>query len=128
MYSMFSFFKFSGVGSLVTVLSMITTFILLKIFGTPLIITYIVNYTVFVFISYTLNRKITFGSHFSVSSMLYYYLVYISGMILGVGLLYIFRKLFNFENWIYAFMVIPFTLVNNYLLSALVFRKDKETR
>jgi len=120
------FIKFGGVGVIVTVASMLSSFIWLKIIGTPLFITYILNYVFFIFISYTLNRLITYKRKFNFISLILYFFVYISGMVLGIILLHIFKKLFILENWIYSFLVVPFTTVNNYIWSTMVFKKRKE--
>jgi len=120
------FIKFGGVGVIVTVASMLSSFIWLKIIGTPLFITYILNYVFFIFISYTLNRLITYKRKFNFISLILYFFVYLSGMVLGIILLHIFKKLFILENWIYSFLVVPFTTVNNYIWSTMVFKKRKE--
>jgi len=120
------FIKFGGVGVIVTVASILSSFIWLKIIGTPLFITYILNYVFFIFISYTLNRLITYKRKFNFISLILYFFVYISGMVLGIILLHIFKKLFILENWIYSFLVVPFTTVNNYIWSTMVFKKRKE--
>ena len=123
-FNLFGFIKFGGVGAFVTIASMLSSFFWLKIIGTPLYLTYILNYTFFILVSYTLNRFFTFKSKFSFISLVLYYLVYFSGMVLGMILLYIFKKLFTLDNWIYSFMVVPFTLVNNYIWSSIVFQKS----
>ncbi len=120
------FIKFGGVGVIVTVASILSSFIWLKIIGTPLFITYILNYVFFIFISYTLNRLITYKRKFNFISLILYFFVYLSGMVLGIILLHIFKKLFILENWIYSFLVVPFTTVNNYIWSTMVFKKRKE--
>ena len=102
---------------------MVSSFVWLKVVGTPLFITYFLNYSFFILVSYTLNRRITFKSQFSFGSLILYYLVYLTGMLLGMLLLYLFKKLFTLENWAYAFMVVPFTMVNNYVWSSIVFHK-----
>ena len=66
------FIKFGGVGVIVTVASMLSSFIWLKIIGTPLFITYILNYVFFIFISYTLNRLITYKRKFNFISLILY--------------------------------------------------------
>lgn len=117
------FVKFGGVGAFVTILSVISSFYWLKMIETPLYITYFLNYSVFILVSYALNRWFTFRARFNMISLLLYYLVYLSGILLGLFLMFILRKLVNLENWIYAFMVVPFTMTTNYILSTLVFRK-----
>jgi len=121
-FSIARFIKFGGIGAFVTIASMISSYFWLKIIGTPLYITYFLNYSFFILVSYTLNRRITFRTRFSIKSLLLYYLVYLSGMLLGMFLLYIFKKLGSLENWVNAFLVVPFTLSTNYILSTLVFQ------
>jgi len=122
-FSISGLFKFGGVGAFVTIASMISSFFWLKVVGTPLYITYFFNYSFFILVSYTLNRRITFNSRFSFRSLILYYLVYLTGMLLGILLLYLFKNLITCENWVYYFMVVPFTLVNNYVWSSIVFHK-----
>lgn len=122
-FSITRFLKFGGVGAFVTISSMISSFFWLKIIETPLFITYFLNYTFFILVSYSLNRWFTFKAKFSIKSLTLYYLVYLFGMLLGLFLLFVLKKLVNLENWIYAFMVVPFTMTTNYILSSLVFHK-----
>jgi len=121
-FSISGFIKFGGVGAFVTISSIISSFFWLKIVETPLYLTYFFNYSFFILVSYSLNRWVTFKAEFSLRSLFLYYLVYLSGMLLGLFLLFIFKSLISLENWIYAFMVVPFTMTTNYILSALVFR------
>ncbi|PKN73280.1 MAG: hypothetical protein CVU50_03025 [Candidatus Cloacimonetes bacterium HGW-Cloacimonetes-3] len=121
-----SFLRFSGVGVFITLLSMLMLFVCLQVLGTPLQLTYVATYLITVFLSYTLNRLFTFRSAYSKATMLRYYLVYLSGMILGMALLYVFKKLFTYPNWVISYMVIPFTLLNNYFWSAKVFKPKGE--
>ena len=120
-FSIAGFLKFGSVGAFVTIASMISSFFWLKVIGTPLYITYFLNYSFFILVSYTLNRWFTFRVRFSLISLLFYYLVYLSGILIGLLLLYVFKRLVTLENWMYAFMVVPFTMTANYILSALVF-------
>lgn len=117
------FIKFGGVGALITIASMLSSFFWLKILGTSLYVTYFMNYTFFILLSYVLNCFFTFRSRLSLVSLALYYLVYLSGLLLGMLLLYIFKHIFITENWVYAFIVLPFTLTSNYLFSAVVFNK-----
>ncbi|MDD2228677.1 MAG: GtrA family protein [Candidatus Cloacimonetes bacterium] len=121
-----AFMRFIGVGGFVTLLSMLLLYVCLQVFHTPLQLTYILTYLVTVFLSYTLNRLFTFQSSYSHGTMLRYFMVYISGMLLGMLLLYIFRKVFTFPNWVISYMVIPFTLLNNYFWSVKVFHTKEE--
>ncbi len=121
--SLDSFVKFSGVGAFITIASMFSTFFWLKIVGTSLFTTYFINYTVFILLSYFLNCIFTFKSRITLASLAMYYIVYFSGLLLGMLLLYLFKLMFVTENWVYAFITLPFTLTSNYLFSAVVFHK-----
>ena len=120
-FSLSGFIKFGGVGAFVTISSMISSFFWLKIIRTPLYLTYFLNYSFFILVSYSLNRWFTFKAKFGFKSLIMYYLVYLFGMLLGIFLLFVFKQLVSLENWMYAFMVVPFTMTANYILSALVF-------
>jgi putative flippase GtrA len=121
-----AFLRFSGVGVFITLLSMLMLYVCLSVFHSPLQLTYVATYLLTIFLSYTLNRRITFGSGFSKNQMLQYYLVYLSGMLLGMLLLYVFRRIFAYPNWVISYMVIPFTLLNNYFWSTRVFKPKRE--
>ena len=121
-FSITTFITFGGVGAFITISSMLSSFFWLKIVGTPLFITYFLNYSIFILLSYSLNRRITFNVEFSLKSLFSYYLVYVVGMLLGMVLLYLFKKLVKLENWVYAFIVIPFTMTANYIMATLVFK------
>lgn len=50
--------------------------------------------------------------------MLLYYLIYLTSMLLGVVLLKIFRAVLPFENWVLPFLIIPFTMVWNFIFAS----------
>lgn len=117
------FIRFSQVGIIVTLLSMALSYLFLKIIGTPLIITYILLYLAMIFLSYLLNSFYTFKSVRNTKRLLLYYGSYGLSMIVGVILLAVFKKTLPFENWILAYMVIPFTMTINFLLSSQIFKQ-----
>jgi hypothetical protein len=47
-------------------------------------------------------------------------------MLIGVGLLALFKATLPFENWVLAYMVIPFTMTSNFTLSSLIFKNKNE--
>ncbi|MDA3866200.1 MAG: GtrA family protein [Salinivirgaceae bacterium] len=120
------FAKFFKVGVFVTLLSMSLTFVFLKIIGTPLIPTYILLYLSMIFLSFLLNSKYTFKSKRSLKRLILYYGSYGISMLIGVGLLALFKATLPFENWILAYMVIPFTMTSNFTLSSLIFKNKNE--
>lgn len=120
------FFKFAQVGIFVTILSLILSFICLKIIGTPLIITYVLLYITMIFLSFLLNSLYTFKSKRNLPRMLLYYASYLFSMLLGIVLLKIFRKNLPWENWVLAYLVIPFTMASNFTLSSLIFKRKND--
>lgn len=119
------FIRFAKVGAFVTVLSLALNYFFLKIIGTPLIPTYVILYLTMISFSFLLNSKYTFRAERSFKRLFLYYGSYGSSMLLGVGLLALFRALLPFENWILAYMVVPFTMTSNFILSSLIFKKNE---
>ena len=117
------FSKFSLVGVFMTFLSLATAYVFLEILHTPLIITYVLNNLVMIFISYQLNRIFTFNARHRAISMVLYYFVYAAGTLLGMLLLWLFKYLLPFGNFILTLCVLPFTMASNFILSKLVFDK-----
>jgi|SRR5690554_5344793 len=111
------FTQFSIVGVIITVTSLVSSFFFLKIIGTPLFITYIINYTVMISLSYLLNAHFVFKVKYSIKHLILYYLSYLVGMVVGLILLKVFNEIFSLENWILSYMVIPFTMLCNFTLS-----------
>ena len=108
---------FSIVGFFVTVLSLILAYLFLKIIGTPLVITYILIYIPTVIISFSLNSKLIFKTGFNLRNFIVYCSVYGVGLLLGTGLLLLFKMLLPFENWVLSYLVLPFTILSNFTLS-----------
>ena len=111
------FAGFSIVGLIVTLLSMVVSYVLLKIMATPLLITYILVYGATIVISFFLNSKLIFKTGFNVRNLIIYFLVYGAGLVIGTIMLWIFRIILPFENWVLPYLVIPFTLLSNFTLS-----------
>ena len=129
MFSAINKFKnFSIVGIIVTIISLITSFFFLKIIGTPLLITYIINYVGTILLSYLLNAYFVFKRKFNVKHLCLFFLSYLIGMLFGVILLKIFEKLFTFENWILSYMVIPFTMMSNFIFANKIFKRGTDEK
>jgi putative flippase GtrA len=111
------FAGFSVIGAIVTLLSMVISYVLLKILATPLLITYIFVYLATLVISFFLNSKLVFKTGSTFQNLFIYFLVYGTGLIIGTLLLWLFRILLPFENWVLPYLVIPFTLLSNFTLS-----------
>ncbi len=108
------FMAFSLVGTIVTPLSLGSNFILLKYFNTPLFLTYIGVYAFSISLSFYLNSKFTFKTAIKFRNWVKYYGIYISGMALGVVLISLFKTFSDFENWMYPFLALPFTMTWNF--------------
>lgn len=112
------FQKFASIGVICTGISLSAQTILLKFFQTPLILTYVSVYLCVVLLSYVLNSHFTFKSSLTLKKMFLYYLIYLTSMLLGVVLLKIFRAVLPFENWVLPFLIIPFTMVWNFIFAS----------
>ena len=117
------FIKFAKVGAFVTGLTLLMNYLFLKIIGTALIPTYVLIYLSMISLSFLLNSKYTFKAKRNIKRLFLYYGSYGTSMLLGVLLLSIFKALLPFENWILSYMVIPFTMTSNFILSSLIFNK-----
>ena len=104
------------VGFTVTLLSLLMIFIFIGLLSTPLILSYILIYLTTIFVSYLLNMSFVFKLKKKVKRMGIYYLIYLSGMLIGVFLLFIFKKILPFENWIVTYFTIPITSGYNFLM------------
>jgi len=119
------FIKFSLVGVLVTIISLVLMYIFLEFLNTPLILTYILLYGSTIFLSYYLNTKFTFKAKQDRQSMLKYYGIYLFTLALGSLCIYVLRQLLPFKNWVIAFMVVPFTMFMNFILTSLMLKKNR---
>lgn len=108
------FVKFSAVGAIVTPISLGSNFILLKYFNTPLYLTYVCIYAFSILLSFLLNSRFTFRTSIKFQNLVKYYGIYISGILIGVLLISIFRSFTSFENWVYPFLALPFTTMWNF--------------
>ncbi len=117
------FLSFSFVGLIVTIISLCLTYLFLKILGTHLYPTYILIYCFMILLSYALNLKFTFKSEHKMKKLLYYFLVYLSGMVIGIIVLKIYELTLPFENWILSYLVVPVTAVWNFVFSSKILMK-----
>ena len=122
------FFGFSLVGGFVTLLSLALTYVFLGIIKTPLYLTYVGIYLFTIFISYLLNSKLVFKVKTSFKQSLLYYIAYISGMIIGVLVLKLYKVTLPFENWILAYLVLPVTITWNFIMASIVLKRKEIPR
>jgi putative flippase GtrA len=117
------FMSFATIGALLTILSLGMSTICLKYFDTPLIPTYIVINVFIIMLSFFLNSKYTFRSEINVKNSIKYYAIYLTSMGMGSLLLKYFSVIFDFDKWVFPFLVLPFTLSFNFLMSSKFLKK-----
>lgn len=111
------FVGFSFVGLISTLISLALIYGFLKLLNTPLIPTYVGIYIATILLSFVLNSRYVFNTTLSYNNWHKYLIIYLSGMLLGTFLLWGFEKLMPFENYILAYLVLPFTLTWNFMFS-----------
>lgn len=116
-----TFTGFSIVGIVCTIFSVAMIYLFLKVFKTPLIPTYVLIYLVTIVFSYLLNANLVFKKKQNNGQGLLYLFIYSSSMLLGVFLLWFFKKSLPFENWTLGYIVLPFTMIWNFLFVSLLF-------
>jgi len=109
--------SFSIVGLIMTVLSLIMSVSLLKLYKTPLVGTYLFVYSTTLVISYLLNSKLTFHSSLTMQKGTIYFIIYLFSMCFGTLMYVIIPNIIILPNWYYPFIVLPFTATLNYYLS-----------
>lgn len=121
------FTKFAGVGGLIAVFSLLAFYVTLNILKLPIIPVYITIYITATLISYYLNSRYTFKKERSYQDTLKYFLVYIAGLVVGIGLIKLFEYLFNLEGFLLILAILVPRSIFTYLLSKyLVFAKSKD--
>lgn len=116
------FAGFSVVGAVTTLFSLGAIYVLLEIFETHLIFTYVFIYIITILLSYILNSYYVFKSSLGKNKAVKYFTIYISGMVIGVIVLWIFEATLPFKEFILAFMVLPITMMWNFVLSLKLFK------
>jgi putative flippase GtrA len=114
---------FSFVGIIVTVFSIILLYISLKVLKMDVYIAYVVVYIISIAISYFLNGKIVFKKGLNVTTYLIYNLIYASSLALGLFILYVAEKNFNFDEFVNSIIPLPFTMIWNFLFAKKMFDK-----
>lgn len=117
------FIKFSVVGAITSTTGLTLNFIFLKIVGTELYITYTAIYASMIALSYLLNSNLTYKKKISAKGKGAYFIIYITSYLIAIGLLRGYDYVFNFEQWVYPFMIFPVTLTFNFAMASLLFLK-----
>ena len=129
------FLGFAIVGVGMTLLTLILNFIFIKILAFNLVTAYVITGVLTIFVSYLLNTYLVFKEHFSIITLLVYYGIYLSGMLIGIPLLKLFEFLLPINSFplvlqsnrtfLISAMPIPITLIWNYILTSFVMKNKK---
>lgn len=117
------FAGFSSVGIITTIISIVAIYFFLEVIGTPLYITYALIYFFTICLSYFLNTIFVFKSSVTWKKATGYFSIYLSGMLIGMMVLWLLEKTLPVENYILAYLVIPVTMTWNFILSFFLFKK-----
>ena len=129
------FLGFAIVGVVMTLMTLAFNFVFLNVLNICLVVTYIVVSIITIFISYLLNTFLVFKQKFSIITMLLYYGVYLSGMIVGIPLLKFFEfvlpvhffipALQQYREFLISAMPIPITLIWNFIFTSFVMKNKR---
>lgn len=118
------FAGFSGVGVVTTLISLGAIYVFLEIFQTPLILTYAIIYFLTILLSYFLNSLLVFKSPLAMKKGIKYFIIYLSGMVVGILVLWLLKKTVSYDPYILAYLVLPVTMMWNFILSFYLFKPD----
>ncbi len=120
------FAGFSGVGVITTLISMGAIYVFLEMLQTPLILTYAIIYFLTILLSYFLNTLLVFKSPLAMKKAIKYFSIYLSGMIIGIVVLWLLKQTLSYDPYILAYLVLPVTMTWNFIFSFKLF-KPKST-
>ena len=109
------FSGFSLIGLANTFLSMLLIFVLNRICGVHYLISYAAAYVLTVLLAYAANALWVFHVGLALADCIRFVMTYISGMLLGMGLLRLGRYVFPcLDETLLSYCVIPVTTVGNF--------------
>jgi putative flippase GtrA len=115
------FAGFSGVGIITTLISLGAIYVFLEILETPLILTYSIIYFLTILLSYLLNSVYVFKSPLGIEKGIKYFLIYLSGMVIGIIVLWLLDQILDYDHYILAYLVLPVTMMWNFIMSYFLF-------
>ena len=116
---------FSLIGAANTLLSMAVIFALNEWLGLDCRASYALAYAVTVALAYVANARLVFGARLSLPGFVGFFAAYLSGMLVGVALLWALCRLFpSWNETLLSYAVIPATMVwNFFFVNKLLARK-----
>lgn len=119
-------FGFSVVGLITTIISVALIYIVIYLFNGPLVLSYIIIYTLSIFLSYLLNMFYVFNNQLYTKEALIYFGIYLSGMGLGALFLEHTKDVMNMPDVWKAYITIPITLTWNFGFSFAIFNSQED--
>ena len=117
---------FSIVGVVVTIFSMVLLYVFNDVIKMNAYVAYVLAYVLSIALSYYLNARKVYKAESSWKKIVLYFIVYVSSMALGVGLLHMFLLVFpDWNRTLLSYMVIPFTTLYNFIFVSWIL-KDKK--
>ena len=117
------FSGFSVVGLIVTLLSLLLTYLFIGILKTPLYMSYALIYLLSIFASYTLNLNFVFKVKKTPKNIFTFYLIYGSSMLIGLVTLKLYKIIIPLDDWLLAYLVLPVTLTWNFIMLSLLLKE-----
>lgn len=119
------FIGFSLVGVFNTFFSISLTYLLINILEFGLIPSYIIVFSVTVFLSYLINIYFVFKKKFDLKKLIGFYSAYLSGMLLGILLLFLIKYFFpESDDFLNTILITPFTMTWNFFFVSNVLGKN----
>ena len=122
---------FGAVGVFNTLIGIGLQFLFLKVLGTPLEPTYVALWVFGIWLGYQLNTRLVFKAERNRQRLVKTYLVYGTAMLIGLGLLQVFKVYLPLEtltletrNFLYSLLTLPLTMVWNFVGTAVVLRSQ----
>jgi len=116
---------FSVVGALMTLLSMFLTWVCNDLIHMNIYVAYVAVYGLTILISCVMNARLVWKHELSISDVFKYFAIYLSSMLLGMGIIYVLGLfLTTLNHTLLSYCALPFTYIWNYLFVNHIFKKN----
>ena len=124
---LFKVLGFSIVGVLMTLLSMLLIWVCNDIFALDIYVSYVLVYGLTIILSCILNAHYVWRHTIAFIDVIKYFAIYLSSMILGLGIIYVLELIFPKANHtILTYCALPFTYAWNYCFVNYIFKKNDQ--
>jgi len=117
------FLGFGSVGLFITLLGNLFLYILLELLNWNVYLAYPLIYMINICIAYYLNGKLVFKQSFNWKHLGGFYIAYLSGMLIGLIVLTLFRAILPYSDFVLTVLTLPFTIVWNFTFVNLIFSR-----